>query len=99
LLQLLHETAPPPVPVSETRPVLRPKERDRLEVVQDGDIYIVHGQRAEEAAEKLSEGGYEALDELQGRLRRMGLERAMRRVGARPGDTIRVGNVEMEWQG
>ena len=99
LQQLLHETAPVPVAVSERRPVLRPKERDRLEVVQDGDIYLVRGERAEEAALKLGESGYEALDELQDRLRRMGLERAMRRVGARPGDIIRVGKVEMEWHG
>jgi GTP-binding protein len=78
---------------------LRPKARERLEVVQDGDAYKVIGERAEEAALKLGEGGYEALDELQDRLRRMGLERAMRRAGARPGDTIRVGKVEIEWQG
>jgi GTP-binding protein len=88
LQQLLHETAPVPIEVSERRPVLRPKERDRLEVVQDGDIYLVRGERAEEAALKLGESGYEALDELQDRLRRMGLERAMRRVGARPGDIM-----------
>jgi GTP-binding protein len=99
LQQLLHETAPVPVMLSERRPVLRPKERDRLEVVQDGDIYLVRGERAEEAALKLGESGYEALDELQDRLRRMGLERALRRIGARPGDVIRVGKVEMEWHG
>jgi GTP-binding protein len=99
LQQLLHETAPVPVMLSERRPVLRPKERDRLEVVQDGDIYLVRGERAEEAALKLGESGYEALDELQDRLRRMGLERALRRIGARPGDVIRVGKIEMEWHG
>jgi len=99
LQQLLHETAPVPVTMSERRPVLRPKERDRLEVVQDGDIYLVRGERAEDAALKLGESGYEGLDELQDRLRRMGLERAMRRAGARPGDVIRIGTVELEWQG
>jgi GTP-binding protein len=80
-------------------PVLRPKARERLEVVQDGDIYIVRGERAEESALKLGEGGYEALDELQDRLRRMGLSRVLRRIGARPGDVVRVGNVEFEWHG
>jgi GTP-binding protein len=99
LQRVLQETAPAPVPSPSPAPVLRPKARERLEVVQDGDAYKVIGERAEEAALKLGEGGYEALDELQDRLRRMGLERAMRRAGARPGDTIRVGKVEIEWQG
>ena len=99
LHQLLQETAPPAALPVTTTPVLRPKQRDRIEVVQDGDHFVVLGERAEEAALKLGEGGYEALDELQDRLRRMGLERAMRRVGARPGDTLRVGGVELEWHG
>jgi GTP-binding protein len=85
-------------PVEELR-ILRPKERDRIEVVVDGDLFTVNGAQAEEAALRLGEGGYEALDELQRRLRSMGLERAMRRAGARPGDRMRVGRVEMEWQG
>ncbi len=99
LQQLLHETAPPPIAITETRPILRPKERDRLEVVQDGDIYLVRGERAEEAALKLGEQGEEALDELHDRMRKMGLDKAMRRVGARPGDVIRVGGIELEWFG
>jgi GTP-binding protein len=80
-------------------PVLRPRERDRLEVRREDGIFIVEGPRAEEAALKLGEGGYEAQDELQERLRRMGLERLMRRAGAIPGDRIRVGDVELEWYG
>jgi GTP-binding protein len=100
LQRLLAETAPS-VHDGEKNdvPVLRPRARDRIEVEQDGDIFVVRGERAEEAAYKLGEGGFEALDELQERLRRMGLERALRRVGARPGDRLKVGNVELEWQG
>ena len=62
-------------------------------------VFVVHGQRAQEEALKLGAGGPEALDELQARLRRLGLERALRRAGARPGDRLRVGEVELEWQG
>jgi GTP-binding protein len=96
--QLLQETAPAPAAVPVLQ-VLRPKARDRLEIVQDGDGYIVSGVRAESAALRLGESGEEALDELQDRLRRMGLAKAMRRVGARPGDRIKVGDVEIEWHG
>ena len=80
-------------------PVLRPKERDRLEVAREDNVYVVKGQKAEEVAYKLGEGGDQALDELQERLRRMGLEKLMRRAGATPGVRMRVGGVETEWQG
>jgi GTP-binding protein len=80
-------------------PIIRPEQRDRLDVVLEDDIFVVHSRRAEEEAQRLGEGGYEALDELQQRLRRMGLERAMRRAGGRPGDIVRVGDVELEWHG
>jgi GTP-binding protein len=99
LQQLLQETAPAPAPVIEARPILRPKQRDRIEVVQDGDAFKILGERAEEAALKLGESGAEGLDELQDRLRRMGLERALRRVGAKPGDRLHIGGVDLEWQG
>lgn len=100
LRRLLQETASQVEPATvEALPVLHPRERDRLEVERDDGVFVVRGERAEEAALKLGEGGYEALDELQDRLRRMGLERVLRRAGARPGDKLRVGNVELEWHG
>jgi GTP-binding protein len=80
-------------------PVIRPEPRDRMEVVLEDDVFVVRSRQAEEQAQKLGDGGYDALDELQQRLRRMGLERAMRRAGARPGDIVRVGDVELEWHG
>jgi GTP-binding protein len=80
-------------------PILRPRERERLEVVEEDGLFVVRGQAAEQAALKLGGGGFEALDELQDRLRRLGLEKAMRRLDAKPGDRVRVGDVELEWHG
>jgi GTPase len=100
LMRLLHETAPEPEEAAETElTVLRPRGRERLEVEQIGSVFVVHGERAEQDALKLGESGAEALDELQDRLRRRGLEKALRRAGARPGDRLRVGTVELEWHG
>ncbi len=100
LRRLLQETARPreeatPRPL----PVLRPRARDRLEVRKDGDVWVIEGEKAAEAALKLGAGGYEAQDELQDRLRRLGLERVLRRAGGRPGDRIRVAGYELEWTG
>jgi GTP-binding protein len=100
LLRLLHETAPSPDEAAEKPlPVLRPRGRDRLDVEQEGSVFVIRGEKAEQDALKLGEGGFEALDELQDRLRRQGLEKVLRRAGARPGDRLRVGEVELEWHG
>ncbi len=99
LLQMLQELRPAEEPAATAVPVLRPREQERLEVERQDGVYVVRGRKAEEAAYKLGAGGDEALDELQERLRRMGLERLMRRAGAQLGDRLRVGAVEMEWFG
>jgi GTP-binding protein len=103
LLRLLHqvdeERREQEASRAPTLPVIRPEPRDRLEVELEDDVFVVRSRQAEEQALKLADGGYDALDELQQRLRRMGLERAMRRAGARPGDIVRVGEVELEWHG
>ena len=81
-------------------PVLRPRGRERLDVEElETGVFAVRGARAEEDALKLGEGGYEALEELQDRLKRMGLEKGLRRAGAKPGALLRVGDVELEWYG
>jgi GTP-binding protein len=81
-------------------PVLHPRGRKGVEIeeVEEG-VFAVRGERAEQDALKLGDGGYEALDELQERLKRMGLEKGLRRAGAKAGDLLRVGAVELEWHG
>ena len=81
-------------------PVLHPRGRKGVEIeeVEEG-VFAVRGERAEQDALKLGDGGYEALDELQERLKRMGLGKGLRRAGAKAGDLLRVGAVELEWHG
>jgi GTP-binding protein len=100
LQRMLHEQLlERPRPVVEKLPVIRPREHDRLEVELASGVFVVKGKKPEELALKLGEGGFEALDELQDRLRKMGLERAMRRAGASLGAPMQVGAVHMEWHG
>ena len=81
-------------------PVLRPRGRERLDIEElEAGVFAVRGRRAELDALKLGEGGFEALDELQDRLKRMGLEKGLRRAGARPGALLKVGAVQLEWHG
>ncbi len=101
LQRVFQETAPPPSPsiATDELPVLRPLGHDRLTVTHEAEAYVVAGVKAEQAALKLGAGGYEAQDELQERLRRFGLDREMRRAGAKAGDAMRVGDVALEWEG
>ena len=82
--------------------MLRPRGRDRIDVVQQEDgTFAILGNLAEREALKLGGSGEDALDELQDRLRKAGLERYLRRAGAKPGAVLHVGSgeVRLEWHG
>lgn len=97
LLEMLSEekaAAPAPEPV-----VLRPPPRRRKFVVTGGDhVYRVEGENAVAAVEMLGLDSEEARQEVMRRLTRMGVVGALRRAGVQPGDRVRFGSVEMEWQ-
>jgi GTP-binding protein len=105
LLRLLQETALPERAIAPDGelPVLRPRGRDRIDVeAQEDGSYAILGDLAEREALKLGAGGEDALDELQDRLRKAGLERYLKRSGARPGAVLHVGagdGVRLEWHG
>jgi GTP-binding protein len=78
--------------------VLRPApEGFSVERAPDG-AFVVSGRAAERAVAVNDLTNPEALAYVQGRLRRMGLDRALARAGARPGDTVHVGGLTFEYQ-
>jgi GTP-binding protein len=86
----------------ETKP--RIVEPERIEVRRDGfevqatkGGFTVRGDRPEKAAAKLGDSSDEAVGELVRRLKRMGVAGALKRAGAKDGDRVRVGEVELEW--
>ena len=105
LLQLLQETKPAEreLPPDGELPVLRPRGRDRIDVEEQEDgSFAILGDLAEREALKLGGAGDDALDELQDRLRKAGLERYLKRAGAKPGAVLHVGaadGVRLEWHG
>ena len=42
--------------------------------------------------------GYRAADLVADRLSRLGVDDALREAGARPGDTVRIGDIEFEFR-
>jgi GTP-binding protein len=63
----------------------------------DGTLEV-RGRQAERAValSDLTDAG--ALAYAQGRLKRMGVDRALVKAGARPGDRVRIGRFEFDWE-
>ncbi|HOG48484.1 MAG TPA: GTPase ObgE [Anaerolineae bacterium] len=97
---VLLAAAPPPAPV-EAVPVLRPHERpeEAIRVRREPDgAYRLEGERIERAAAMTPWGNEEAVDRFQRILRASGAQRALEEAGVASGDTVRIGNVELEWE-
>jgi GTP-binding protein len=67
-----------------------------VERVEDG-VYRVVGKVAERAVALNDVTTDEAADYVQGRLRRLGVDRALARAGARDGDLVHIGELAFTW--
>jgi len=95
-LSTLVEEAEPPSPL----PVLRPKPlAARFSVSGSNQVYRVSGERVEAFAEMMPLDQEEGRAELWRRLTRWGVVAALKRAGIRPGAKVRLGRVEVEWEG
>ncbi|MBM3671260.1 MAG: GTPase ObgE [Actinobacteria bacterium] len=84
-------------PESEGFVVLRPAE-DGFSLARDDDgAWRVSGRAAERIVAMADLTNAEALSYVQHRFRRMGVERALAKAGAKEGDLVRVGEVELEY--
>src|SRR4029079_7998030 len=77
---------------------LRPVEEGFTVVRHDDGARRALGRTAERVVAMAALTNEEAIEYVQVRLRRMGVERALARAGAREGDVVRVGPVELEYQ-
>lgn len=89
---------PEPRPPAQPTAVLRPQPRPALRVVLRDGVYHVEGRRAVSLVETMDWDDPEARAVILWRLGRMGVVAALRRAGARPGDRVRFGSVEVEWE-
>ena len=84
-------------PVEEGFVVLRPAEEGFSVGRDDDGAFRVRGRAAERVVAMADMTNTEALAYVQDRFRRMGVERALTRAGAREGDVVRIGDVELEF--
>ena len=79
--------------------VFRPVEEDRaLTITWEGDAWQVRGTKAERVAAMTNWDLDEAVQRFQRIADAMGLKAALRKAGVQTGDTVRIGEAELEWQ-
>ena len=80
-------------------PVLRPRpRREQAMVRRRGDIFVVQARRAVRIAELLNDEDWNARVQFLGYLQRAGVVKALEDAGVSPGDTVRFGDIEWEWE-
>ena len=77
--------------------VLRPEETGFSVTREDDRAWRVHGKVAERVVAMADLTNAEAIAYVHERFRRIGVERALQRAGAREGDTVRIGAIELEY--
>lgn len=97
-LQRLRED----LPVPTTEPgieILRPQPQGpRFTIEREGDAYRVVGDQPVVLVEMMALQSDESRAEAMRRLGRMGVVAALRRAGAREGDPVRFGHIELRWE-
>ena len=88
--------APQPV---EAITVFRPQPRkERVTVSMEGEIFIVSSSRAEKLIARMDVQNPEARAYIRNQFTRIGVAKALRNAGVKPGDMVRFGKVEMKWE-
>ncbi len=77
--------------------VFRPEEQG-FSVVREGAGWRVKGRPAERAVALADLTTPDALAYVQNRLKRLGVERALARAGARDGDVVHIGDHELTYE-
>jgi GTPase len=93
LVDEAREAEPEPEPFV----VLRPAEEGFAVVRDDDGAFRVTGRAAERVVAMADLTNIEAMEYVQHRLRKMGIERALHRAGAQEGDLVRIGPVELDY--
>ena len=68
-----------------------------VEPEEDG-AFRVRGKRIERIAAQTNFDVEESAERFQRDLARLGIDDELRRAGVQPGDTVRIGSTELEWE-
>jgi GTP-binding protein len=88
---------PPPAPLVEPTPTVAKPTRQPTRVYKDGEVFVVEGALPLEIVQRTDFGNHEAVLRMQKRLKGLGVFRRLQELGAQEGDTVRIGDVELEY--
>ena len=92
------DAVPAAAPKKEETKVFRPQpQRERIEIARDGDVFVVSLTKALNLVERMDVDYYETRAYIWQQLGRMGVVAALKRAGAEPGNIVRFGDIELEW--
>jgi len=92
------ESLPKEEPVTTEIKVFRPAEEEALTITWEDDAWRVRGADIERVAAMTNWDLDEAVQRFQRIAEAMGLKAALREAGVQLGDTVRIGQIELEWQ-
>ncbi|WP_035300248.1 GTPase ObgE [Brevibacillus thermoruber] len=82
----------------EERVVFRAeKEPEPFEISRDNEVYVVSGEKIEKLVRMTNLNSYDSVQRFARMMRSMGVDEALRRRGAKDGDTVRIGDFEFEF--
>jgi GTP-binding protein len=84
--------------MAAAEPVVHRPAPEGFSVERTPEGFVVRGRPAERAVAVNDITNLQALEYVQGRLRRLGVDRALARAGAREGDLVQVGGFSFEYQ-
>ncbi|MDN5364708.1 MAG: GTPase [Eubacteriales bacterium] len=95
----LAELPPEQEPVVEEEvKITRAEAKEPFQVLREGNVYVVTGPVVERMFHRTNFDNDSAVARFQHFLRRIGVEEELRRQGAKPGDTVRIMDMEFEFQ-
>lgn len=82
----------------EERVVFRAeKEPEAFEITRDDDAFVVSGEKIEKLVRMTNLNSYDAAQRFARQMRSMGVDEALRKLGAKDGDTVRIGKLEFDF--
>jgi GTP-binding protein len=97
LLPDADELGAPPEPAGVVVHRIEPAS-DEFTIEEEDGAFRVRGRRIERIAAQTNFEVEESAERFQRDLARLGVDDALRRAGVEPGDTVRIGATELEWE-
>jgi GTP-binding protein len=99
LVRLVPEAAVPVEGIPEGRTIYRPAEQRGFDIGRDEEtnVWFVDGPGIERLVQRFDLENEEALEELERRLRSIGVVRELERLGFESGDEVEIGGVEFDF--